>query len=123
MAVPQDQLVTLGNGITSAMQNFRQALQTANDLLNQYDNLDAGTGFQGLSTCEVSADGSLGSADAAPVPANVIDTRIVSHLSVSISSYNLGVCKDILQAFVDLMNGVAVATQTYAPAMLAKTSQ
>lgn len=123
MAVPQDQLITLANGMIDAMQTFRVGLQTANDLLNQYENLDAGNGFKGLPTCEVSADGSLGTVDASPVVGNVIDTRILMHLKVAISSYDLGVIHDLLQAYTDLLDGQAVATQAYAPAMLAKTSQ
>lgn len=123
MAVPQDQLVTLANGMIDAVQTFRKGLQIANDLLNQYDNLDAGNGLKGLPTCEISADGSLGTVDTAPVVGNVIDIRIVTRLYVAISSYDLGVIRDLLSAYTDLLDGQTVATQQYAPAMLAKTSQ
>lgn len=123
MAVPQDQLITLANGMIDAVQTLRVGLQNATDLSNQYINLNAGAGLQGLPTCAVNADGSLGTVDPSPVSGNVIDTRAVTRLKVAISSYDLGVVHSLLQAYANLLDGAAVATQTYAPAMLAKTSQ
>lgn len=123
MAVPQDQLITLANGMIDLIQNWRDDLKVANDLISQYANLDAGAGFAGLPTCSINADGSLGAEDPAPVAANLINTNIVATLNVAISSYALGVIYALLQEYVNLLGGQAVATQEYAPAMLAKTSQ
>lgn len=120
--IPQTQLVALANQMCSLMQNWRGDLQKALDLINQYAAHNAGAGFAAMPTCAVNADGSLGPADPAPVSANVIDNRVVSTMEVAISSYNLGVVYDILQAYRDLFEGNAVGTQTYAPAMLAATA-
>lgn len=119
---PQTQRIVLANRMCALIQNWRNDYQQAADLLTQYDNLQAGSGFAALPTCATNADGSLGDADTTPVPANVIDNRKVSTLEVAISSYNLGVSRDLIGAFKDLFDGVAVTTQAYAPAMLAATS-
>lgn len=122
MTVPQDQLVQLANDMCQLMQRARVELQTATDLLNQYTNLDAGAGFAALPTCPTNPDGSLGLTDTTPVVDHVIDNRVIGRLSVAITSYDLGVVHDIIAEYVHLLQGVAVATQQYAPAMMARTS-
>jgi len=119
--VPQDQAVSNVNQMFGVCQQLTTILRTVNRLINSYTQSDMSATFNALPTCATNADGSLGAPDAAPVSGNVIDTRIVSFLAISMSSYEIGVMVNLLQAYVALLDGQAVTTQQYAPSVLART--
>jgi hypothetical protein len=97
-------------------------LETVNTLDNNYTQYDAAAMFAAMPTCATNTDGSLGTADSAPVSGNVIDVTKVSRLNIAMSAYEIGVMVNLLQELVHLLDGVAVATQQYAPSVLAKTA-
>ena len=122
MAVPQDQIVANTNQVCLLLRQFTDALATASALVNTYTQLNGANVLGALPTAATNADGSLGAADPSPTTGNLIDTRIVSSLSISISAYDAGVMTTLLQEFQNLLNGVAVETVSAAPALLAKAS-
>ena len=122
MVVPQDQAILTANQMFAVCQDLVSTLKTVQALDNNYTQMDMSAIFGAMPTCTTNADGSLGAEDAAPVSGNVIDTRKVATLQVAISSYEIGVMVNLLQALVALLNGQTVATQVYALSVLAKTT-
>lgn len=120
--VPQDQAISNANQIFATVQVLANTLATVNKLINNYTQSNMAAVFEALPTCATNPDGSLGTDDPAPVSGNVIDTRKVSNLNVAISAYEIGVSMNLLEAYVNLLEGLAVATQQYAPSVLAKTA-
>jgi len=119
--VPQDQAIWTANQMFNVCQQLATMLGTVNNLDNSYTQSSMSATFSAMPTCATNPDGSLGADDATPVSGNVIDTRKVTTLDIAMSSYEIGVMVNLLQALVTLLNGQAVATQQYAPSVLAKT--
>ena len=124
MAVPQDQIVANANQVFSILRELTNTLATVNELVNTYGELNGANVLGAMATCPLNADGSLGPTDPTPSTADghVIDTSIVTTLSIALSAYDIGVMINLLQELQNLLNGVAVTTLAAAPNMLAKAS-
>ena len=123
MANQQDQAVSTANAYFTAVQQIAALVDIVDALDNSYGQLNMSAILQQLPTCILSADGSLGTADSAPSQAagHVIDTRVVSALKIAIASYDIGVAHDVCQVFSALWKGQAIAQQSAAPNVIAKT--
>jgi len=119
---PHDQSVSCANQMFAAVRQLAIVLAQVKDLTNSYQQLNMGSIFAAMPTCVLNQDGSLGAADATPVAGNPINTSIVSQLQVALSSYDVGVMVNFLQAYADLLDGATVPQQQYAPSVLAKAN-
>lgn len=108
---------------TQSIGNSNQILGLAGRLMDLYNGCKQGinawnddgtlTVVQHLATAAQNADGSLGAADATPVNANPIDTRVTANATLvrAISANNLSSLVTQLGNFVSLVEGNAVSAQ------------
>jgi len=118
----QTQAIVVGNNIFGAVRQLKELLQTINDLNNTYVQMNLANVFGAMPTAALQADGSLGTADTAPVSGNPIDNRKMTSLELALPAYDIGVMMTLLQQAAALLNGSTVAQQSAAPSMLAKVT-
>jgi len=90
MATKQDVAVAKANELINTLGLLKQIRSAMNDFLTQYNGEAYNTTWAALATAPQNTNGTLGTPDGSPVPANPIDTRVAGQaLSKAVSSNQL----------------------------------
>jgi len=118
MASKQSQAVQEANGLinaaTQVMGLFTQLVQ----LQGVWQDTNTGATLQSFATCSLNPDGSLGAPDAQPDATHPIDTTKHPELMRSLSANQIEQIKSTLDDIVSYINGVDVAANPGARAIL-----
>ena|SRR5215831_228788 len=120
MSNPNDQAIAIMNRMLAVADTFATTLLQANQLVEQWNNLNLGAIVNQFKTTTVNADGSLGTADTTPVDSNVIDTRVYSTLAHATSANDFSVFQQFMEAYNQLMTGAVVTQQVQALGLFAR---
>jgi hypothetical protein len=120
MAIPVTQAIGILNSMVAAASALQTQLGVIQQLNSQWLNETLATEVAAMATCVTLPDGNLGAADATPNTAHIIDVRVYSTLNRALSEADYAALNTFFSAFINLMNGVAVAQQGQAPGLFAR---
>jgi len=107
----QSQSIAFANRLLANAGALHSVYAEALELATLYTTQGHANTLKALPTAALNTDGSLGAADATPVIANPIDTRVIANLNRAISSNKLIAAKGVLDEFVAFMANAAVVTK------------
>jgi hypothetical protein len=119
--ITQAEAVQLINRLTGAAETVIGLKDTLGPLIEEWTNGQAGAVLNSLPTVALNADGTFGAPDGSQVPGDPIDPTKVLGLSRATNPptpFNVGVLFNILQQFMNLVNGSAVTTEATAAPIL-----
>lgn len=109
----QDAAVTAANELINLMALLKGVRQQVTEYVTKYNKENYSATWAALATAAQNANGSLGTADGAPVATNPIDTRVTTGLSKAVTKNMLTAGVVALQQLQNFFGNVAVVTGDY----------
>lgn len=113
----QSQAISIANAQMNMLNQLAALAGQTYFLTQQFTNLNLSSIFASLPTAPINPDGSFGTTDATPNPANPITN---TSLNRALSLNDLNTLNTFLTTFMALMQGQQVAQQSAIPALQAK---
>lgn len=110
MSTPNTQAVAGLNALNGMMGQIASLRQQINDFVLQYNDNNWSATWAAMATAALNADGTLGTADSAPVSTHPIDNRYYAALARSTTSGNYVNAVSMLEALQAFLTGGAVSS-------------